>query len=71
MKPAVIVLVLCLIASVLFAIHQMACEQKEDTTTSCDMWFGVPIIVLCAVACGISGLAVLAMNEVSTNGGKS
>lgn len=59
-KSAVAVLVLCLIASVLVAAHQMACEQKAETTTKCDVAFMVPVIVLAAVACGVSGLAVMA-----------
>lgn len=63
MKPAVLVLVLCLVASVLGATHQMVCEQHPDTTSKCDLAFGIPVIVLLAVACGISGLAVLAMSE--------
>lgn len=63
MKPGVLVVVLCLVASVLAAIHQMVCEQKPDQTTKCDVGFGVPIIVLTAVACGVSALAVLALSE--------
>lgn len=68
MKPAVIVLILCLTASVLVAIHQMVCEQDYAKTTRCDVGFGVPIIVLLAVACGISGLAVLAMSDSAGTG---
>lgn len=63
MKPAVLVLVLCLTVSVLAAIHQMVCEQDTTTTSRCDVSFGVPIIVLLAIACGVSGLAVLAMSN--------
>lgn len=63
MKPAVLVLVLCLAASVLVAIHQMVCDQDMTTTSRCDIGFGVPIIVSAAVACGVSGLAVIAMSE--------
>lgn len=63
MKPAYVVLILCLVASVLTAIYQTVCEQRAESTSSCDVAFGVPIIVLLAVACGVSGLLVLAMNE--------
>lgn len=63
MKPGILIVVLCLVASVLAAIHQMVCDQKPETTTRCDVGFGVPIIVLLAVACGVSALAVLAMSE--------
>lgn len=66
MKPAVLILILCLIASVLAGIHQMTCEQRYETTTKCDVALGVPIIILLAVACGISGLAVLALSESNT-----
>jgi hypothetical protein len=63
MKPAVLVLILCLAVSVLAAIHQMVCEQDISRTTRCDIGFGVPIVVLLAVACGVSGLALLAMSN--------
>ena len=63
MKPAVLVLILCLTASVLGAIHQMVCEQDLSRTSKCDIGFGVPIIVMLAIACGISGLALLAMSD--------
>lgn len=63
MKPAVLVLILCLAASVLVAIHQMVCEQDLTKTTKCDIGFGVPIVVFLAIACGVSGLAVLAMSN--------
>lgn len=63
MKPAVLVLVLCLAASVLAGIHQMVCDQDLTTTSKCDIGFGVPIIVLTAVACGVSGLAVIALSD--------
>lgn len=62
MKPAVLVLVLCLAASVLGAVHQMVCAQDMTTTSRCDVSFGVPIIVLLAIACGVAGLAVIAMS---------
>ena len=62
MKPAVVVLILCLVVSVLAAIHQMVCERDLSRTSRCDIGFGVPIIVLLAVACGVSGLALLAMS---------
>jgi hypothetical protein len=60
LSPAALILVLCLVASVLVAVHRMVCEQDLAKTTRCDIGFGVPIIVLLAVACGVSGLAVLA-----------
>ena len=63
MKPAVLVLVMCLGASVLAAIHQMVCEQDLTTTSKCDIGFGVPFIVMLAVACGVSGLAVMTISE--------
>lgn len=63
MKPAVVVLILCLVASVLAAIHQMVCDQDLTKTSKCDIGFGVPIVVALAIACGISGLAVLAMGD--------
>lgn len=63
MKPAVLILVLCLLASVLAAIHHVTCKQDHATTSRCDVAFGVPIIIMLAVACGISGLAVLAISE--------
>ena len=63
MKPAVLVLILCLAASVLGAIHQMVCDQDVTSTSKCDIAFGVPVIVLLAIACGVSGLAVLAMSD--------
>lgn len=68
-QSAVIVLVLCLIASVLVAAHQMTCEQKAETTTKCDVAYIAPVIVLVAVACGIAGLAVLAVGENRNGGG--
>ena len=63
MKPAVLVMVLCLVASVLGATHQMVCDSDLTKTSKCDIAFGVPIVVLAAVACGISGLAVLATSS--------
>lgn len=63
MKPAILVLVLCLVASTLVAIHQMVCEQDPTTTSRCDLAFYIPVIVLAAVACGVSGLAVIAMSD--------
>ena len=63
MTPAVLVLILCLGAIVLAAIHQMVCEQDLTKTSKCDIGFGVPILVLLAVACGVSGLAVLATSN--------
>lgn len=63
MKPTYIVLIICLITSVLVAIHQMVCEQRHETTSTCDVALGVPILVLLAVAVGIGGLVVLAMGE--------
>ena len=63
MKPAVLILILCLAASVLAGIHQMVCEQKHDTTSKCDVALGVPVIMLLAIACGVSGLAVMALSE--------
>lgn len=65
MKPATLVLVLCLVATALGAIHQMVCDQDPASTSKCDLAFGIPIVVLMAVACGVSGLAVLAMSEDS------
>ena len=63
MKPAVMVLVLCLSASVLAGIHRMICEQKYESTSRCDLAFGIPFITMLAIACGVSGLAVLATSE--------
>lgn len=63
MKPTYIVLIMCLIASVLVAVHQMVCEQRQETTSACDVALGVPILVILAVAVGIGGLVVLAMGE--------
>lgn len=63
MTPAVLVLLLCLGASVLAAIHRMVCEQSMDNTNKCDIAFGVPMIFMLAVACGVSGLAVLATSH--------
>jgi hypothetical protein len=62
-SPAVLVLILCIIASVLVGTHQMVCKQDYDTTSTCDIAFGVPIIIMLAVACGVSGLAVLAISH--------
>lgn len=63
MKPTYVVLIMCLIISVLVATHQMVCEQRHETTSSCDVALGVPILVLLAVTVGIGGLVVLAMSE--------
>ena len=63
MTPAVLVLILCLAAIVLAAIHQMVCEQDLAKTSKCDIGFGVPIVVLLAIACGVSALAVLATSQ--------
>jgi len=65
MTPAVLVLLMCLGASVLAAIHQMVCAQDVTKTSKCDVAFGVPIVFLLAVACGISGLAVLATSHTA------
>lgn len=62
-KSIVAVLVLCIVAVVLVAVHQMVCDQKAETTTKCDVGFMVPVIVLAAVACGICGLAVLSSTD--------
>lgn len=69
MKPAVLVMILCLVASVLAAIHQMVCPQDMSSTSRCDVSFGVPIVVVLAIACGVAGLAVIAMSQNS--GGSS
>ena len=63
MKPAGVVLVMCLLASALFGIHRAVCPQTPDTTTRCDVGFYVPIIILVAVACGLCGLAILALQD--------
>jgi hypothetical protein len=63
MKPAVVVLALCLVASVLLGIHQMVCDQDTSKTTRCDLWFGIPVMVLMAVACGLAGLALISMSD--------
>jgi hypothetical protein len=63
MKPVYVVMIMCLAASVLLAIHQMVCEQRSDTTSACDVALGVPMVVILAVACGIGGLAVLALSD--------
>lgn len=62
-KSAIAVLVLCLLVSVMVAVHQVTCDQKPETTSKCDVAFMVPIVVLAAVACGVSGLAVLAASD--------
>lgn len=63
MKPVVIIIILCLLASVLGGIYRVTCTQDPSTTTKCDVAFGVPVVVLLAVACGVSGLFVLAINQ--------
>lgn len=63
MKPAVLIAVLCVLASILAALYRTICEQDHSTTSKCDVAFGVPILVLLAVACGLAGLAVLAMQD--------
>lgn len=65
MSPAVLVMLLCLAASVLLAVHQMVCDQDMSKTSRCDLAFGVPLVLLLAVACGVSGLAVLATSGAS------
>jgi hypothetical protein len=60
MRPAVLVLLLCLTASVLAAIHQMVCDQDVTTTSRCDIGFGVPFIVVMAMAVGVGCMALLA-----------
>ena len=67
MTPAVLVLLLCLGASVLAAIHQMVCAQDVTKTSKCDVSFGIPIVFLLAVGCGVSGLAVLATSHGAGN----
>ena len=63
MKPVVVVAVICILASVLAAAHQKVCHQDYSTTSRCDVVLGVPVIVLLAVACGISALAILALSN--------
>lgn len=67
MKAAIVAVVLCVVASILGGIHQMVCDQRPETTTGCDVAFGVPVVVALAVACGVSGLVLLAMTN-SGNG---
>lgn len=67
MKPAMIVIVLCVVASVLATLHRVTCEQRMESTSRCDVAFGVPIIVLLAVAVGVSGLVVLALSDNKNN----
>lgn len=62
MKPVVVVAFLCVLASVLAAVHQKACQQDYSTTTRCDVALGVPVIVLLAVASGVCALAMLALS---------
>lgn len=64
-KSIVAVLVLCVLAVVLVAVHQMTCDQKAETTTACDVGFMVPVVVLTAVACGVCGLAVISAGDNS------
>lgn len=63
MTPAVLVLLLCIGASALAGVHRMACDQTLESTSTCDLALGVPMIFLLAVACGVSGLAVLATSH--------
>ena len=63
MSPAILVLILCITASALAAVHRMACDQSLENTSTCDIALGVPMIFLLAVACGVSGLAVLATSH--------
>lgn len=63
MKPVVVVAVLCVVASILAAVHQKVCHQDYSTTSRCDVALGVPVIVLVAVASGISALAILALSD--------
>ena len=65
MTPAVLVLLLCLGASILSALHQMLCSQDNSTTSTCDIALGVPTVFMLAVACGVSGLAVLATSHAA------
>lgn len=62
MKPVVVVALLCVLASVLAAVHQKTCQQDYSTTSRCDVVLGVPVIVLLAVASGVSALAILALS---------
>lgn len=63
MKPVLLVAVLCVLASVLAAAHQKVCHQDYSTTSRCDVALGVPVIVLLAIACGISALAIIALSD--------
>lgn len=63
MTPAVLVLLLCIGASALAVVHRVACDQDMNNTSKCDIALGVPMIFMLAVACGVSGLAVLATSH--------
>ncbi len=57
-------MILCLGASVLGVTHSWICEQDVSKTSQCDVAFYVPILVMLAIASGISGLAVMAVSNV-------